>query len=281
MKTAFSTLACPDWTLEAAVNAADEMGYQGVEMRSFTNPCERMVNDPLSLEPERVAHLFDQTGVAPVGLATGVVYDTPIEPPVIGRVFLNEEAGVDETKSFVDFADRVGVHTVRVFGAHLPAAEPKTWSMRRIVERLSLASQTCRNTDVRLLIENSDSFARASDLMGLIERVDSPNLEASYNIQAAVNAGECPIEGVSVLGDALKIVRIGDVDDDGNPVLLGQGRFPLAKLFETLAGMDYRGWIVYEYPKHWCPELSGDARSVLGHAADSMFEWIKGAAATV
>ena len=33
VKLGFTTLACPDWTLEQAVTAAAEYGYDGIELR--------------------------------------------------------------------------------------------------------------------------------------------------------------------------------------------------------------------------------------------------------
>lgn len=281
MKIAFSTLACPQWSLEEVVTNAAELGYLGVEMRSFLSPIERMPSDPMSMDPGAVDRLFDAKGVTPLCLATGVKYDKAIDPPLIGRIFVNEEAGVSDTKAFVDLADRAGVKFVRVYGCDLPAAEPRTWSMRRVTERLKLAGQTCRNTDVRLLVENAGSFARAQDLLDLIERVDSQWIGASYNILSATHAGDCPIEAVRLLGQHLKMVRISDVDEDGYPVPLGQGRFPLAKFIRTLGEMGYEGWVVYEYPRHWDASLDSDAGRVLRHGADTLYAWIKGEPAAV
>ncbi len=281
MKIAFSTLACPDWTLGAAAQRAAALGYLGVEMRSFLSPKERMPSDPMSMDPARVDSVFDDAGVTPVCLATGVRYDRVIEPPLIGRIFVNEEAGVGDTKRFVDLADRAGIRFVRVYPGRLRASEPTTWSTRRITERLKLAAQTCRNTDVRLLVENEGSFAQADRLAGLIGAVDSQWLGASYNILSAINAGGCPIRGVRALGDRLRIVRVCDIDEDGNPVPLGRGRFPLGRLIETLGEMGYDGWIVYEYPKLWTPGADADSEAVLRHAADALYGWIRGEAASV
>jgi len=281
MKIAFSTLACPQWTLAEAAEHASAMGYLGLEMRSFLSPMERMASDPMSMEPAEVDSIFDDAGIAPVCLATSVKFDKMVEPPLIGRIFVNEEAGVSDAKRFVDHADRAGVKFVRVYGCDLPAVEPRSWSMRRVTERLKLAAQTCRNTDVRLLLENAGSFPRASDLRTLIETVDSQWLGASYNITAAVQGGECPMEGFKAIADYARIVRIGDIDADGEPVPLGTGEFPLAKFVALLGEMGYKGWIVYEYPKLWKPELSDDARSVLTHAAETLYSWIKGEPAGV
>ena len=274
MKIAFSTLACPTMPLDQVASLASSCGYLGVDMRSFLDESDRLKSDPMSLGPDRVDSIFDDAGIIPLCLSTGVKYDTQIDPPLIGRVWVNEETGVPETKAFVDLADRAGVKFVRVFGCELPATEPRTWGMRRVTERLALAAQTCRNTDVRLLIENAGSFARAAALRDLIDRVNLQWLGASYNVQAGVNSGACPIEEIGVLGDALRVVRVMDVDEDGNPVELGKGVYPLQKLFQTLQGMNYSGWIVYEYPKHWCPGLRDDAEQVLKDAADLMYSWI-------
>lgn len=274
MKIAFSTLACPDMPLDRVVAIASQCGYLGVDMRSFAEESQRLASDPMSHDPAEVASIFDNAGVIPLCLSTGVRYDTQIDPPLIGRVWVNEETGVPETKAYVDLADRAHAKFVRVFGCELPATEPRTWSMRRVTERLALAAQTCRNTDVRLLVENAGSFAQATALRDLIDRVDSQWLGASYNVQAAVNAGECPMAAVETLGDALRVVRVMDTDDDGYPVELGKGCFPLKKFFQKLQSMNYEGWIVYEYPKHWRPELSSDAERVLKDAADLMYSWI-------
>ena len=65
-----------------------------------------------------------------------------------------------------------------------------------------------------------------------------------------------------------------DVDDDGYPVELGKGVYPLEKFFAKLRKTGFDGWVVYEYPKHWCPELSDDSRKVLQDAADLMYQWM-------
>ena len=275
MKIAYSTLACPDWTLQQAADQAASLGYQGVDLRSFLSESERMQSDPMSLEPSEVESIFNDSGVIPLCLSTGVKFDKAIDPPLIGRIFGNEEAGVEDAKQFVDLADRIGAKFVRVFGNDLPAAEPRTWSMRRVTERLKLAAQTCRNTDVRMLIENAGSFARSNDLLELIEATDSQWLGASYNILAAVNGGECPVDGIRQLGDHLRVVRVCDVDDDGNQVKLGEGRFPISKLIESLNEISYNGWIVYEYPKHWQLELSGQSEEVLRHACDTLYSSVR------
>ena len=274
MKIAFSTIACPSWTLTQAVDAAAKMGYLGIEMRSFHDHSVNVASDPFNIGAQTINEVFEDAGIVPVSFATSVRFDKPSNPPVIGRVFQNEEAGVSDAKTYVDLADRSGTKFVRVFGCDLPAAEPVTWSMTRVLNRLRLAAQTARNTEVRLLIENAGSFSRAEDVLGLVNEVDSPCLEISYNMLAAINAGSCPIEDVRLLKDRLEVVKICDVDSDGVPVKLGQGVFPLEKFIDTLSEIGYEGWIVYEYPKLWNDSLDDDPESVLKHAADTLYGWM-------
>jgi sugar phosphate isomerase/epimerase len=275
MKIAYSTTVCPGWTLDQAIQTASDLGYLGLEMRSFLEPQQAMMCDPMRMSSSEVRSKFDRAGITPVALATGVRYDKPIFPPVIGHIFVNEEEGVQETKQFVDFAEKASVKYVRVYGFELPRAEPRAWGMRRVGERLQLAAQTARNTDCMLLIENGGSFARASDLLELVNAYPHLNLGVSYNIQAAQQAGECPVEGVHLLKDHLHCVKILDVDDEHHPVLLGEGVLACRQTIAALDEMGFGGWVVYKYPKLWVHEDGKDPREVLKHACDTLYEWMQ------
>lgn len=275
MKIAFSTTSCPTWTLEEVASKASAFGYLGVELRSFDDQSVDIASEPFELTPQAIATIFADAGVTPISFGTSVKFDKMINPPVVGRIFQNEEFGVNTSKAYVDLADRCGASFVRVFGNDLPAAEPKTWSMRRVSNRLKLAAQTARNTEVRVLIENAGSFASSTALLELIQAADSQWLGASFNTLASLQTGECPLDGVKLLGDHVKVIKICDVDSDGNPTKLGEGVLPLDKFIGALSKMNYTGWIVYEYPKLW--EVTGDgldADEVLKHAADTLYSWM-------
>ncbi len=275
MKIAFSTIACPTWTLEQVASKAAAFGYLGVELRSFDDRSVKIASEPFGLEPAAIESIFDDAGVKPMALATSIRYDKAIDPPVMGRMCQDEEEGVSDTKAYVDLADRAGIEFVRVFGNHLPAAEPRTWSMRRVSDRLKLAAQTARNTKVRVLIENAGSFSTTEPLLELVNIVDSPWLEVSFNALAAHQGGQCPVEAIGHLGDRLEVVKVCDLDHDGNPVKLGQGIMPIREMIEALGAMNYAGWVVYEYPKLWQVNDDGlDSDEMLRHGADMLYQWM-------
>ena len=72
----------------------------------------------------------------------------------------------------------------------------------RIAERLGRVADHCRNSGVRLLLENGGSFATAAQVCEILDAVDSPMVAASYNLAVARAAGEDIARGVNVLGDA-------------------------------------------------------------------------------
>jgi sugar phosphate isomerase/epimerase len=273
MKIAFSNLACPDWSMQDIAENARKLGALGVDLRAFNEgEGPALGSNPMQMDPEQLAQLFAQTGVTPMCLSTSIRYDKPILPPVIGRVLFNIEHGVEETKQAVEFAAKADIPFVRVFGFALPAGEPRMWGERRVADRLALAAQTARNTDVRLVIENGGDYARAEDLLKLVNRVGLQWLRVSYNTLTAAQAGDCPVEGIKLLQDHLSIVKVGNTKGDSHS-LLTEGEYPMHQVFPTLKEIDYSGWVLYEYPKLWCTDLSDNPDLVLKHAIDAMYDW--------
>lgn len=274
MKIAFSSVACPDLTVEQVAQGAARWGYRGVELRAApTGVGARPVAcDPMTADPRFMHDRFEDAGVDLVSIATGVRFDEPVWPPVVGHLWANPEVGVEETKQAVSQAARSGAFFVRVFGHQLPGGEPRAWGLRRVAERLALAAQTARNTPVRVLIENSGSFSRAAELAELHAIVGSPFLSMAYNVIPAAMAGECPMRAVETLLPGLRVVKVGDVGEDGAPVPLGTGHLPIERFVRHLREIGYQGWVVYEYPRLWRPELP-EPTAVLEQAAERLFAW--------
>jgi sugar phosphate isomerase/epimerase len=280
MKPAFSTVACPDWTLDRIIPVAGELGYMGVEMRSF-GADSRAAARSLACEPcltgaEKIRELCDEHGVEPACIATSIRYDAPVFPPVIGRVIGDFERPVRDTKAAVQLASSIGCPAVRVFGFEL-GHESRSNGVRRIMQRLDLAARTARHTGVLLLIENGGSFPTSADLMELIDRLASPFVAAAYSPAVASMAGEDPREGVRTLGPLLASVKLRDMAG-GKPAPLGEGEAGFGDggaegFVRMLAERGYKGWAVYEHDRLWWPEL-GDPTEPLRDAAEKIYRWM-------
>ncbi|USN98374.1 MAG: sugar phosphate isomerase/epimerase [Phycisphaeraceae bacterium] len=270
MKPAFSTVACPDWTLDEVIPFAARAGYAGVEFRTFGHSASDLTCEPCLTGSAKIRELLADEGVRPAALATSIRFDAPVFPPVLGRVIGDFEKPVRETKLAVIEAAAIECPFVRVFGFELQG-ESRQAGMRRIVERLGLAAATARHTGVRLLLENGGSFPTAADLVELMDRVGSPLIAAAYSPAVAAMADEDPIDGARLLGSSLASVKLRDMKHT-QPAPLGLGDLAVEPFVRALAETGFGGWLVYEYDRLWWRNLA-DPSEVLIDAAGKMYRW--------
>jgi sugar phosphate isomerase/epimerase len=270
-RTAFSTVACPEWTLDRVARAAADYGYDAVELRTFGSGSTQFACDPALTAPEKIRRLFAQTGASIGSLATSVAFDAPINPPVIGRV-ADTELSVRRAKFAIDLAAAIGCPFVRVFGFEISRREKRAGAIARIRQRLALAADAARNLGVRLVIENGGSFPRAADLLELITAAGSPLVGAAYSNAVAAAAGEDPADGATQLGQFLWVAKLRDRDADGRLCPVGDGTLRCRDFVRFLAGSAFRGPLVVEWDRAWLPDLeSPDA--VLPRSLRRIYEW--------
>ena len=89
IRTAFSTTACPDWTLDRVARAAADWGYAGVELRSLGGGGTELACEPALTDPEKTRAMFAGAGVSIASIATGVRFDEAVFPPVVGHILLD------------------------------------------------------------------------------------------------------------------------------------------------------------------------------------------------
>lgn len=283
IRTAFSTVACHTWTLERVVSMAARWGFMGVELRSFGQGGADFACDPALTDGAKVRRLFDDAGVEIAGLASGVRFDQPVFPPVIGHVLPAAEASVREGRHMVQVALECGAPSVRVFGFEVPRREGVRSAARRIAQRLEKVCDHARGRDVMVLLENGGGFPKASDLMQIIDRINSPLLAVCYDGATAHAAGESLEEGCALLGPRLKAARLRDERDDGRPCRLGTGRVPCSSFVRAVRENDAAWgtdpWLVYNWDRAWLPELS-PADEVMPSVVPLLAEWGAGSGRT-
>ena len=70
IKLAYSTVACPDWTLEQAAQRAKEFGYDGIELRTLGPGSSLLASDPALSEPHKVKAILNEAGIAATCIST-------------------------------------------------------------------------------------------------------------------------------------------------------------------------------------------------------------------
>lgn len=272
MKLAFSTVACPDWTLEGVMSFAGRTEYDGVELRTFGWGGTELACDPALTDAAKVRRLAIESGTHVMCLGTSVKFDDRIWPPVLGRALPDHDRSIQAGRKFVALADDLECPFVRVFGFEAHGGEKRAKTVERVVERLSLVLAAAAKRRVFVVLENGGSFAGARDLAEVIAACDSPWLGACYNIAVGAEAGDDVGSAIDLLGDRLWTVKLKDLRGKG-PVEIGQGEAPLADGVRHLVRTGYTGWLVVEWMRFWRPELA-EAGGVLTRAMATVQGWI-------
>lgn len=243
---AFSSVACPDWTLDQVADAAGRWGYDGVELRTRGHGSTDFACDPALTSPEKVRAIFDDAGVAISSLATTLTFDRPIRPKVLGYVLGDHEQPIRQAKRMIDLAAQLDCPFVRVFGFEVQPGATRPITLELIEIRLRMVVDHADKTGVKVALENGGSFPTSADLREILDRIDSPLLVASYSLSVATAAGEDAAQGIAALADRLGLVKIKGLS---TPVPAG-----------------VCDWVVYELDRAFIPDLPS-AESVLPEAA--------------
>jgi sugar phosphate isomerase/epimerase len=271
MRPAFTTVACPEWTLDAVARAAERWGYLGVELRTFGDDTSMLACDPALTAPAKVRQMFHRAGVEVMCLGTSLSFDS--KPTLFHRIIGDADRSVELAKTTIDLAVKLECPFVRVFGFRIHEHDSRIDAMQRIADRLGLVAAYARHSGVRVLVENGGTFLTASDLAEVLDRVNHPLLGASYNASVAQAAGEAPGDGINVLADRVPVVKVKDFKD-GVPCALGAGGMNCQGKVASLSAAGFDGWLVFEYPRLWFKDLP-DPSPVLESSAKAMYSWIR------
>lgn len=271
---AFSTVACPEWSLSRIAQAAADWDYDAIELATEGARAVRLASDPaLTAEPKTLA-ILREAGVAAGALGTSIRYDEPVFPPVVGYVVSDTEACIRQTNEAVRLADAIVAPLVRVLPFETPAGVSVRATRDKIIKRLTLCATQARGTGVRIALENAGSFPTAAELAQILDEIPSDAIVASYSITAAQVAGEDPRDGIDLLGDRLAMVRVSDITN-GRPAPLGEGEIAGELSLQHLSDLRWSGLVSYDYPRAWVDGLE-DPETVLPRAIETMHHWYHG-----
>lgn len=277
LKPAFSTVACPDWTLSQVAAKAAQLGWEAVELRTFGDASGQFACDPALTSEEKTRRGFQERGVEILALGTSARFDAPVWPPIIGLFSDQLERTVREAQRAVDLAVRLECPFVRVFGYEYPAREASKAAIKRIAERLWKVCDHADKTGVRVVLENGGSFSTAERMLELMNKVNHPLLGACYSLSTGVQAGDDPAAALGAIGDRLFVARLLDARA-GTPVLLGTGDLPCESFVRLLVERGFDGPLVYQWDRAWLTNLA-PAEEALSHAARTIFGWLTDARA--
>ncbi len=251
-KLAFSTVACPELTLEQVVNKAKEMGYGGVELRTLGGEESMLACDPALSDTGKVRDLFAAGGVEPICLSTSHCLHY--------RDVTESRMAISEITKSIQMAKEIGCGAVRIYGNEVAPGENRRTVISRIAERAKALADVAGEAGVQLLFENAGSFTQSKEWWWLLDIVDHPMVGMCWN---ALNSAAYDAQdkggwvGIATLNSRIKIAKIKDsVLGKGSGFMhLGEGTAGVENTLMRLKGIGYEGYVCLEWDRAWFPSL--------------------------
>ena len=131
-----------------------------------------------------------------------------------------------------------------------------------------MLSERIGTTGVEVWLETHGDFASSFETNGIMASVASNNAGVIWDpANCLIDFGEQPQEGAAAMKANIRHVHIKDLRqgrDGWEPVLTGEGTFPLAELKLSLEQINFQGFVSFEWEKKWHPQIP-DAGIALPH----------------
>ena len=248
----FSTLGCPDWSLQEILSFASANGYQGIELRGLQRQMD--LSQCSEFSEGQIAGTLRQIkdrGLSIVNLGSGC--NLHISAPV------KRKENLDEAKRFIDLAQKVSCPFIRVFPNNLPKDQDKTATLELIAEGLQALGDFAKGSSVRVLMETHGDVVQSKDIQTVMKLVDNAQTGLVWDIANMWTiTKEPPAEVYTALKQWIYHVHVKDaVFEKGlvKYVFLGRGVVPVFTALDTLAANNYTGYYSFEWEKLWHPEL--------------------------
>jgi sugar phosphate isomerase/epimerase len=259
MKLAFSTLGCPDWSVEQVAEQALRAGYTGIELR-LLGP-DLIPADLPEAERRRVLSVFDGAGLAICCVGTSARFSSA-EPEARAE---NERLAM----RFLELAADWRCPLIRVFGGVFPDGVPAEQVIAYVAESLERVGRRGEALGVTAVLETHDGFSAGATVAAALAQVSSPFVGALWDTHHPYRMGESAAQTMALLGNRLRHVHIKDARRRGDGwelVLLGEGEVPVAEALQAIQAGGYDGWYSVEWEKKWHPEIPDPEIALPQHA---------------
>ena len=264
----YSTLGCPDWSLERAAEEAVKDGYVGLEVRILNG---QVIPADLGAEERRqVRRVMDQHGLKIVALGASTRFSSPDAA--------TRQAQQDQLRQYLQLANALEVPMVRTFGGDVAEGHSMDETIDWVASSLEDVMDDAEVEGVTVLLETHDAFCRGAEVARVLAQIDHPRLKAVWDVHHPYRKGESPTETWRLIGDRVAHVHIKDArrrpDDSWQLVLLGEGEVPCREIVNLLMREGYRGYLSAEWEKKWHPEIE-EPEVALPQHAQVLREWMR------
>ena len=252
MKLAFSTLGCPQWELERVAEAARAYGYQAVELRAIGGDLDLLKRpefQPGVIEATR-RWLADQ-GLAICCVDTSCTFDS--------RDADERRGQIEIAVRHAELAAELGASLIRIFPDKIQTGATRAETRDNIAACLRIVAQRAPE-GVRIGLETHGDFARGQVAAEIMRLADHPTVVIIWDVANSLAAGDSIAEAAGEVAPHLAHVHLRDARavagrEHWLPVLAGHGNVSFDDAVSALRGLQYDGYISFEWEKYWHPEI--------------------------
>jgi sugar phosphate isomerase/epimerase len=256
----FSTLGCPDWTLEMIVDFAAANGYDGIEFRGLQRELDLPKIAGFATELRKRVDV-KRLKVVDLGSSAELHH-----PPGAER-----DRNLQDARSFIDLAAELACPCVRVFPNRLPKEQDREATLNWIANGLSELGFYAAARNVTVLLETHGDLTATADILKVMRSASPPHMRSGSSpriglVWDIVNmwsvTKESPAKVFAALRPYIRHVHIKDlrvVDGKERYVLLGTGETPVFEGIDVLKANGYAGYYSFEWEKLWHPEIDDPA----------------------
>jgi len=268
----FSTLGCPDWTLDQILGFASSHGYKGIEIRGIQRELDLSksphFNNDAAIKATKQKLKDKRLKVVDLGASAAMHHSNPAD----------RNKALEEAKRFIEIAEKIDCPYIRVFPNNLPPDQKKEETLKLISDGLSELGNYSKGKDVKVLMETHGDLVWSDDLVKVMESVDKKNVGLVWDISNmwAVTKEE-PAEVYKKLQKWISHTHIKDLRKENGKekyVLMGEGEVPIFEAIDLLAKNGYKGYYSFEWEKLWHPEIDSPEIAI-GHYSSVMKEHFK------
>ena len=253
MKTSFSTLACPNWSLPEVLQAAVSYGYDGVELRVIARELDLWKLPEFnqsSIAATRTA--IEDHGLVIASIGSSACFHSP--------EVQERERNMDSAMRMAELAAGLGAPSIRVFGDHIQPGNDRKQTATWIADSLTRLAEKLKSTGVQVWLETHGDFASAAEVSEILAQLDCDQVGIIWDpANAFEKNGEAPLIPPQ-MSSHIRHVHLKDLARNAHGstyyTLTGEGEFPFDTMFDSLAGIGFDGFVSFEWEKHWHSELA-------------------------
>jgi sugar phosphate isomerase/epimerase len=261
----FSTLGCPDWSLEQITEFAVKHGFKGIEVRGILREMDLPKCKEFSSENiAATQRMMKDKGLNFINLGSGAT---------LHFTEGNERRkNIDDGKRFIDLANKLSCPYIRVFPNNFQKDQTKIQTMELIAKGLLELGEYAKGSNVIVLMETHGDLLYTDDLAQLMNMAAHKNVGLVWDMTNMwVKTKESPAYAYVKLKKYIHHTHIKNARLEGDKIIytrLAQGEVPIFEMIDTLNKGGYKGYYSFEWEKLWHPELEAPELAMADYAVE-------------